>query len=74
MNVPLDVAARDSARLLVETLESHFAAGFFPAAPNKDECKFCVAKQLCPADRTRIVERKSGAKARKGIDRIREVE
>jgi ATP-dependent helicase/nuclease subunit B len=65
---------KDLAFILGEMLGG-MRSGVYPMAiTSKDECKFCVARQLCPADRMRIVERKAGAKARKGIDRIREVE
>jgi RecB family exonuclease len=46
-SVPLDVEARESARTLVDTLTAHFEAGFFPAAPNKGECRYCDFRPVC---------------------------
>jgi ATP-dependent helicase/nuclease subunit B len=49
--------------------------GVYPmAVRDKGQCNFCVAKQLCPASRMRIIERKRADRARRGLDRIREVE
>ncbi|NVB78564.1 MAG: PD-(D/E)XK nuclease family protein [Kofleriaceae bacterium] len=47
VEVPLDADARAAATVLVETLAHHFAEGFFPAAPGKDECKWCDFRPIC---------------------------
>ncbi|HLL24701.1 MAG TPA: PD-(D/E)XK nuclease family protein, partial [Kofleriaceae bacterium] len=47
VNVPLDDAARGAAELLAKTLTHYFEQGFFPAAPAKDECKYCDYKPVC---------------------------
>lgn len=47
VTVPLDDAARGAAQLLAKTLAHYFEDGFFPAAPAKDECKFCDYKRVC---------------------------
>jgi ATP-dependent helicase/nuclease subunit B len=53
--VPLDDAAREAGRALADTLTNHFERGFFPAAPNKNECTWCDYKTVCgPYEETRI--------------------
>ncbi|MBS1119385.1 MAG: ATP-dependent nuclease, subunit [Deltaproteobacteria bacterium] len=47
VDVPLDDEARQAARVLGETLAHHFERGFFPAAPEKDACKFCDFRAVC---------------------------
>jgi RecB family exonuclease len=61
--------------LLLEEMLSGMRDGVYPMAVKGDrDCGFCVANQLCPSDRMRIIKRKAGDRARAGIDRIREVE
>ncbi|MEO8701869.1 MAG: PD-(D/E)XK nuclease family protein [Kofleriaceae bacterium] len=47
VEVPLDGEARDAARTLADTLGHHFERGFFPAAPQKDACKWCDFRPVC---------------------------
>ena len=60
VTVPLDDAARGAAQLLVKTLTHYFEQGFFPAAPAKDECKYCDYKRVCgPYEEMRAKKKES---------------
>jgi len=59
VTVRLDVEARNAATTLATTLASHFEAGFFPAAPRKDECRFCDYRPICgPYEEQRAAKKK----------------
>ena len=45
--VPLDEHARGAERLLAKTVGEALRDGFFPAAPRKDECKWCDYVEIC---------------------------
>ncbi len=47
VDVALGDQAREAARVLTETLAHHFERGFFPAAPDKDACKYCDYRPVC---------------------------
>jgi RecB family exonuclease len=47
VNVALDDRARHAASVLAATLTEHLADGFFPAAPAKNECKYCDYRRVC---------------------------
>ena len=45
--VPLDPAARESARVIAEVIGGALEEGFLPAAPGERECRWCDYAQLC---------------------------
>jgi RecB family exonuclease len=47
VDVPLDDDARAAAKLVADTLADHVKRGFFPAAPDKGECKYCDYRPVC---------------------------
>ena len=47
VTVTLDDEARAAAQRLADTLGDCFRRRFFPAAPAKDECKYCDYKRVC---------------------------
>ncbi len=60
VNVPLDDDARGAAQLLAKTLTHYFEEGFFPAAPAKDECKYCDFKRVCgPYEEMRLKKKET---------------
>jgi ATP-dependent helicase/nuclease subunit B len=56
--VPLHGDARSAARVVAETLAYHVEQGFFPAAPAKDECKYCDFRPICGPYEERRTKRK----------------
>jgi RecB family exonuclease len=59
----------------LEQIMAGMDAGFYPMAVEKQsECKYCVANLLCPSSRMRIIDRKKNDPARRGFDRMRELE
>nr|MBA3542275.1 PD-(D/E)XK nuclease family protein [Deltaproteobacteria bacterium] len=58
ITVPLDELARDAARLLAETLTSHFDRGFFPAAPSEKACTYCDYRAVCGPNEERRARQK----------------
>lgn len=71
-----DYAARaDDVALILGEMLGGMRKGVYPMAiTDQGQCKFCVANELCPSNRMRIVERKANDKARGGIERMRDVE
>ena len=47
VTVALDDEARAAAAVLAETLAHHLHDGFFPAAPDEGECRYCDFRPLC---------------------------
>ncbi len=47
VDIPLDEAARSSARLVAKTIGEAIATGFLPAAPAKDACRYCDYRSVC---------------------------
>lgn len=47
VDIPLDEAARASARLVAKTIGEAISSGFLPAAPAKDACKYCDFRSVC---------------------------
>jgi CRISPR/Cas system-associated exonuclease Cas4 (RecB family) len=45
--VPLDAHARDSAKMVADTIGDALDQGFLPAAPAKDECTWCDYRPVC---------------------------
>jgi RecB family exonuclease len=61
VSVPLDDSAREAARILADTLAHYFKEGFFPAAPAKDECRYCDYKRVCgPYEEMRAKKKETG--------------
>ncbi|HEU0033845.1 MAG TPA: PD-(D/E)XK nuclease family protein [Kofleriaceae bacterium] len=61
VEVALDADARESARVLAETLQLHFDRAFFPAAPAKDACKYCDYRPVCgPYEELRLRDKHKG--------------
>jgi ATP-dependent helicase/nuclease subunit B len=68
-------ARRDDLETVLQQMLSGMREGIYPmAVGNQRDCTYCVANQLCPASRMRIIDRKSADPARGGLNRIREVE
>ena len=47
VDIPLDEDARAAARLVAKTIGEAISAGFLPAAPAKDACKYCDFRGVC---------------------------
>ncbi|HWM86172.1 MAG TPA: PD-(D/E)XK nuclease family protein [Kofleriaceae bacterium] len=45
--VPIDDEARAAAALVTSTIDGALAAGFLPAAPKRDACKYCDYRDVC---------------------------
>ncbi len=45
--VPLDAHARESAKMVADTIGDALTQGFLPAAPAKDECMWCDYRPVC---------------------------
>ncbi len=45
--VPLGPPVREAVKRLGETLHGALTEGFFPAAPGKDECRYCDFREVC---------------------------
>jgi RecB family exonuclease len=68
-------ARRGDLETVLQQMLAGMREGIYPmAVGDQRECTYCVANQLCPASRIRIIERKCGDPARGGLNRIREVE
>jgi CRISPR/Cas system-associated exonuclease Cas4 (RecB family) len=47
VEVPLDLAARQGAQLVADTVHGAIAGGFLPAAPAKKACEYCDYLRIC---------------------------
>ena len=47
VDVEIDDEARDAATLVAQTVGGAIEAGFFPAAPDKDACRWCDYRPVC---------------------------
>ncbi len=45
--VPLDERSRGAARRMLDTVDGALEEGFLPAAPCKDECRYCDYRPVC---------------------------
>jgi CRISPR/Cas system-associated exonuclease Cas4 (RecB family) len=45
--IPLDTHAREEAKLVADTIHDAIERGFLPAAPAKDECRWCDYARVC---------------------------
>jgi RecB family exonuclease len=55
---PLDRLARESLGQVVRAIEGSLEAGFFPAAPDEGECRWCDFQAACGPDEERRTARK----------------
>ena len=60
--VPLDERSRGAARRLLATVDGALEDGFLPAAPAKDECRYCDYRQVCGPYEELRVQRKDGTR------------
>ncbi|HEY1086683.1 MAG TPA: PD-(D/E)XK nuclease family protein, partial [Archangium sp.] len=49
----LDQASRESFGLVARTIRASLETGFFPAAPDEDECRFCQFAAVCGPEEER---------------------
>lgn len=47
VSVPLDERSRGAARRMLATVDGALEEGFLPAAPDKDECRYCDYRPVC---------------------------
>ena len=47
VSVPLDERSRAAARRMLDTVDGALEQGFLPAAPGKDECRYCDYRPVC---------------------------
>jgi RecB family exonuclease len=47
VDMPLDESARAAAKLVATTIGDAISAGFLPAAPAKDACRYCDYRSVC---------------------------
>jgi len=58
--IPLDTYAREEAKLVADTIHDAIDRGFLPAAPAKDECRWCDYARVCgPYEETRVSRKPS---------------
>ena len=60
--VPLDERSRGAARRLLEKVDGALEDGFLPAAPAKDECRYCDYRRVCGPYEELRVQRKDGTR------------
>lgn len=61
---PLDAASREAFGLVARTIRSALETGFFPAAPDEDECQYCDFAAVCgPEEERRIVKTRKATRA-----------
>ncbi len=60
--VPLDERSRGAARRLLETVDGALQDGFLPAAPARDECRYCDYRRVCGPYEELRVQRKDGTR------------
>ena len=60
----LDAASREAFASVVRTLRGALETGFFPAAPDDDECRYCNFRPVCgPDEARRMVKTRKGVRA-----------
>ena len=47
VSVPLDERSRGAARRMLDTVDGALEQGFLPAAPGKNECRYCDYRPVC---------------------------
>ncbi len=60
VSVPLDDRSRGAARRMLGAIDHALEEGFLPAAPAKDECRFCDYRPVCGPYEELRVDRKQG--------------
>ena len=60
--VPFDERSRGAARRLLATVDGALEDGFLPAAPAKDECRYCDYRQVCGPYEELRVQRKDATR------------
>ncbi len=77
LSVPteLNAASREAFGLVARTLRSALETGFFPAAPEEGECKYCNFRSLCgPDEERRVLRTRKGLRAElKDLRKLREM-
>ena len=58
---PLSQKTRDAVSDVMKALSHSFERGFFPAAPEKGECRYCDYQAICGPDEERRVARKAAS-------------
>ncbi len=59
VSVPLDERSRGAARRMLATVDRALEEGFLPAAPAKDECRYCDYRSICgPYEELRAARKK----------------
>ena len=60
----LNAASREAFGLVARTIREALETGFFPAAPEEGECKYCNFRAVCgPDEERRIVRTRKGVRA-----------
>ena len=55
VSVPLDDRSRGAAHRLLRKVDEALDSGFLPAAPAKDECRYCDYRRVCgPYEELRV--------------------
>ena len=70
VDMPLSPEARSAAALVAKTIGDGLDAGFLPAAPAKDACKYCDFRSVCGPYEEIRTKRKSGERL-KGLLELR---
>ena len=60
--VPFDERSRGAARRLLDTVDGALEDGFLPAAPAKDECRYCDYRRVCGPYEELRVQRKDATR------------
>ena len=60
--VPLDERSRGAARRLLDAVDGALEDGFLPAAPAKDECRYCDYRRVCGPYEELRVQRKDATR------------
>ncbi|MBL9038096.1 MAG: PD-(D/E)XK nuclease family protein, partial [Archangium sp.] len=58
VTTPLDDVTRRAVKTVVQAIDGSFESGFFPAAPDSGECKWCDFVAVCGPDEERRVAKK----------------
>ncbi len=71
---PLDQKTRDAVGDVIKALSASFEKGFFPAVPEKGECRFCDYQSVCGPDEERRATRKlASAHSRQEVELLQRV-
>jgi CRISPR/Cas system-associated exonuclease Cas4 (RecB family) len=67
--IPLDTYAREEAKLVADTIHDAIERGFLPAAPAKDECRWCDYARVCGP----YEEQRTDRKPKDGLVQLRKL-